>query len=77
MNMLSGGFTPLESMPQWLQVAMQASPSTQFVAFAQAILYRGAGLETVWPRFAATFGMGVLFFAVALVRFRTFLAAQQ
>ncbi|MCG5235291.1 ABC transporter permease [Xanthobacter oligotrophicus] len=77
MNMLSGGFTPLESMPQWLQVVMQASPSTQFVAFAQAILYRGAGLETVWPRFAATFGMGVLFFAVALARFRVFLAAQQ
>jgi len=77
MNMLSGGFTPLESMPQWMQAVMQVSPSTQFVAFAQAILYRGAGLETVWPRFAATFGMGVLFFAVALARFRTFLAAQQ
>ncbi|MFS8036579.1 ABC transporter permease [Xanthobacter sp. AM11] len=77
MNMLSGGFTPLESMPRWLQTAMQASPSTQFVAFAQAILYRGAGIETVWPRFAATFGMGMLFFAVALARFRTFLAAQQ
>ncbi len=77
MNMLSGGFTPLESMPQWLQTAMQASPSTQFVAFAQAILYRGAGIETVWPRFAATFGMGMLFFTFALARFRTFLAAQQ
>lgn len=77
MNMLSGGFTPLESMPQWLQVAMQASPSTQFVAFAQAILYRGAGLDTVWPRFAATFGTGMLFFTFALARFRTFLAAQQ
>ncbi|MEP9354905.1 ABC transporter permease [Xanthobacter sp. KR7-65] len=77
MNMLSGGFTPLESMPSWLQTTMQVSPSTQFVAFAQAILYRGAGIETVWPRFAATFGMGALFFGVALARFRTFLAAQQ
>lgn len=77
MNLLSGGFTPLESMPVWMQTAMQFSPSTQFVAFAQAILYRGAGIETVWPRFAATFGMGLLFFAVALARFRTFLAAQQ
>ncbi len=77
MNMLSGGFTPLESMPQWLQAAMQASPSTQFVAFAQAILYRGAGMETVWPRFLATFAIGMLFFSVALARFRRFLAAQQ
>ncbi|MFH3480428.1 ABC transporter permease [Xanthobacter variabilis] len=77
MNMLSGGFTPLESMPQWLQTTMQASPSTQFVAFAQAILYRGAGMDTVWPRFLATFAIGMLFFMVALVRFRKFLAAQQ
>lgn len=77
MNMLSGGFTPLESMPQWLQTTMQASPSTQFVAFAQAILYRGAGMDTVWPHFLATFAIGMLFFMVALARFRKFLAAQQ
>jgi hypothetical protein len=35
-NMLSGSNTPLE-------ITMQASPSTHFVSFAQAILYRGAG----------------------------------
>jgi ABC-2 type transport system permease protein len=43
MNMLSGSNTPLESMPAWLATIMQASPSTHFVSFAQAILYRGAG----------------------------------
>jgi ABC-2 type transporter len=36
MNMLSGSNTPLESMPPWLATAMQASPSTHFVSFAQA-----------------------------------------
>ncbi len=77
MNLLSGGFTPLESMPVWMQYAVQVSPSTHFVAFAQAILYRGAGLAVVWPRFVATLGIGGLFFAFALVRFRGFLAAQQ
>jgi ABC-2 type transport system permease protein len=50
MNILSGNATPLESMPHWLAMAMQASPSTHFVSFAQAILYRGAGLEVVWPQ---------------------------
>ncbi len=44
MNMLSGSNTPLESMPPWLATMMQASPSTHFVSFAQAILYRGGGL---------------------------------
>ena len=51
MNMLSGSNTPLESMPPWLATAMQASPSTHFVSFAQSILYRGAGLDVVWPEF--------------------------
>lgn len=77
MSMLSGGMTPLESMPAWLQSGVQLSPSTQFVAFAQAILYRGASIDVVWPRFLATFAMGLLFFLVSLGRFRTFLAGQQ
>ncbi len=77
MNMLSGGFTPLESMPHWLQGVMQFSPSTQFVALAQAILYRGAGLDIVWPRLLAILAVGALFFTIALARFRSFLASQQ
>ncbi|WP_298379100.1 ABC transporter permease [Azospirillum sp.] len=75
MNMLSGGFTPLESEPEWLQTAMQLSPSTHFVAFAQAILFRGAGFDVVWPRFAATAGIGALFFVWSLARFRSHLAS--
>src|SRR5579872_4319384 len=43
LNMLSGSYTPLESMPAWLRTIMQVSPSTYFVSYAQAILYRGAG----------------------------------
>jgi ABC-2 type transport system permease protein len=71
MNLLSGSNTPLESMPRWLGFIMQASPSTHFVSFAQSILYRGAGLDVVWPRFLATALIGGLFFALALRRFRT------
>ena len=47
MNMLSGSNTPLESMPPWLATALQASPSTHFVSFAQSILSRGAGIVVV------------------------------
>jgi ABC-2 type transport system permease protein len=70
MIILSGGNTPLESMPEGLQRFMEAFPSTHFVRFAQAILYRGAGFEVVWPDFAAVAGIGAVFFAVALLRFR-------
>jgi ABC-2 type transport system permease protein len=70
MNILSGSNTPLESMPQWLATIMQASPSTHFVSFAQAILYRGAGFDVVWPQFLAVAAIGSLFFVAALFRFR-------
>jgi len=71
MNMLSGGNTPLESMPVWLATVMQVSPSTHFVAFAQSILYRGAGLDLVWPQFLAVAVIGALFFGLAILRFRS------
>jgi ABC-2 type transport system permease protein len=71
MNMLSGSNTPLESMPVWLARIMQVSPSTHFVAFAQSILYRGAGLDVVWPQFLAVAVIGALFFGLAILRFRS------
>ena len=52
MQMLSGGSTPMESMPHWVQYVMQAAPTTHFVEFCQAILFRGAGLDVVWKPFA-------------------------
>ncbi len=74
MNMLSGSNTPLESMPQWLANTMQLSPSTHFVSFAQSILYRGAGIDVVWPQFLFVTGVGGLFFALAILRFRSITA---
>jgi len=70
MNMLSGANTPLESMPLPLQRVMMLSPSTHFVSFAQAILYRGAGFAVVWPEFLAVAAIGAVFFLLALLRFR-------
>jgi len=75
MNILSGSATPLESMPPWLATLMQASPSTHFVSFAQSILYRGAGLDVVWPQFVAVGCIGALFLALSLLRFRAAVAS--
>lgn len=70
LNMLSGGITPRESMPEFVQVVMLAAPTTHFVKLAQGILYRGAGLDVVWPQFLAIFAIGSVFFTVTLARFR-------
>ena len=77
MNLLSGSTTPLESIPGLLQTIMQVSPSTHFVSFAQAILYRGAGFDVVWPEFADTTVIGAVFFAGALLRFRKTVTVMQ
>jgi ABC-2 type transport system permease protein len=74
LNMLSGAVSPLESMPQWLQDVLQVSPTVHFIKFAQAILYRAAGLDVVWPQMAILALLGAVFLALALARFRRMLA---
>jgi ABC-2 type transport system permease protein len=75
--LLSGSTTPLESMPVRLQQIVQFSPSTHFVSFAQVVLFRGAGLDAVWMDCTAIAALGLLFFGVALVRFRRMLVRVQ
>ncbi|MEG7359307.1 ABC transporter permease [Pseudomonas citronellolis] len=70
LQILSGGTTPRESMPELVQNIMLFAPTTHFVSLAQAILFRGAGLAIVWPQLLAIIGIGAAFFCGALWRFR-------
>lgn len=70
LQMLSGGTTPRESMPVWVQQVMLAAPTTHFVMFAQGIIFRGAGFSIVWPQFLALAVIGAVFFNFALAHFR-------
>jgi ABC-2 type transport system permease protein len=73
MFLLSGSFTPFDSMPDFLQVLMSVSPSTHFVRFAQSVLYRGAGVDVVWRDLLTMVGLGALFLMAALHRFKAML----
>jgi ABC-2 type transport system permease protein len=70
LEVLSGGVTPRESMPEWVQQVMLVAPTTHIIWLAQGVLYRGAGLEAVWPQFAALAVIGGVLFSIALARFR-------
>ncbi|MGR3378816.1 ABC transporter permease [Salipiger abyssi] len=73
--MLSGGITPLESMPGWLRLVMQIlSPSPHFVAFSQTVLYRGGGVDLVAGDLLAMAVMACVALAIVLARFRKVLA---
>lgn len=75
LQLLSGGMTPRESMPELIQTIMLAAPNTHFVAAAQAILYRGAGLTVVWPQMLCLVLIGAVLMRVSLHRFRKSLSA--
>jgi ABC-2 type transport system permease protein len=72
--LLSGGSTPVESMPQWLQVMTYFLPSRHFVSFSQVIIYRGGGFDAVWKQFAWVTGIGVAFFWYSISLFRKSIA---
>lgn len=70
LEQLSGAITPRESMPQWIQNLMLFAPTTHFTELSQSILYRGAGLETVYGSFIALAVIGLCLFALSLRWFR-------
>lgn len=67
---LSGGMSPIESQPLWLQPITWLLPSRHYMEFAVAIAYRGADLSIVWVEFLWTFLLGAGVLAVSLVLFR-------
>jgi ABC-2 type transport system permease protein len=72
--LLSGGSTPVESQPQWLQYATYLLPARHFVSFSQVIVYRGGGMSAVWRQFLMVAGVGVGFFVYSLRMFRKSIA---
>ena len=72
--MLSGGRTSRDGMPDAVKAIMQLAPSSHFVDVGQAILFRGAGLDAVWPHLLAMAAIGTVLFTIALRRFRRTLA---
>ncbi len=77
LQLLSGGATPVESQPKWLQAATYFLPSRHFVSFSQVIIYRGGGLGAVWKHFAMVGAVGLAFFVYSVKRFRKSIAVSK
>src|SRR3974390_179177 len=70
-QMLSGGMTPMEGEPVWMQHLMRiVFPTPHFVDLSQAVLFRGADFPIVWPSLLAMAAIGTVYFAFSLKRFR-------
>ena len=70
MMMLSGGMSPVESQPQWIQHVTWFLPSRHYIGFVQSIVYRGADFGIVWKEFATVLVMGTVFLVASLLLFR-------
>lgn len=68
--MLSGTWTPMESMPAWLRSLMYLSPMRHYIEIAYGILLRGAGFGILWTSVLPMVAIGVALFALGLARFR-------
>lgn len=74
MIMLSGGMSPIESQPELIQPLTWFLPSRHYMSFAQAVVFRGAGLDIVWPQFLTVAFLGLSFFTGSLLLFRRSIA---
>jgi ABC-2 type transport system permease protein len=68
--LMSGLFTPVDSMPEWAQRVAEMNPVKHFVSIMRAVLMRGAGLETVGRPIAGLAVAGVAVLALAVMRYR-------
>lgn len=68
--LMSGLFTPVDSMPRWVQVAAEFNPVKHFVSIARAILIKGAGLAEIARPLSILVMFAVGFFSLAVQQYR-------
>jgi len=67
--LMSGLFTPIDSMPAWVQPITALNPVRHFVAISRAILVRGAGLAEVARPLGTLAVFAVVVFTLAARRY--------
>ncbi|HSA85354.1 MAG TPA: ABC transporter permease [Nitrospira sp.] len=70
MLMLSGITTPMEALPDWVNILMLLSPLRYFIEIAYGILLKGAGLDVLWSQALAMAALGGILFTFGTWRFR-------
>jgi ABC-2 type transport system permease protein len=64
--LMSGLFTPIDSMPEWAQWLAELSPVKHFIVIMRGVLVRGAGLADVQVPLLVLAGWGVAMFTLAV-----------
>ena len=68
--LMSGLFTPIESMPKWAQAITEFNPIKYFVEVMRMVLLKGSGLMDIWPQFAKIALYAIAINGLAIWRYR-------
>ena len=68
--LMSGLFTPVDSMAPWVQTVTMINPVRHFVAISRAILMKGAGPSDIAQPFLILIAMAVVVLTIAVRQYR-------
>jgi ABC-2 type transport system permease protein len=64
--LMSGLFTPIDSMPRWVQTVAELNPVRHFVEISRAVLVKGAGLREIQRPFLILAAFAAVVFSLAV-----------
>jgi ABC-2 type transport system permease protein len=68
--LMSGLYTPVDSMPGWVRIAAEANPVKHFVEVTRAVLIKGAGAAEIAKPIGMLGAFALGFFGLAVWRYR-------
>lgn len=68
--LMGGIFTPVESMPEWAQMADRLNPIFYFMRVMRMVVLKGSGLIDLIPELLSMLCLGIIFLSLAIWRYR-------
>jgi ABC-2 type transport system permease protein len=68
--LMSGLFTPVESMPQWARNLNVVNPIAYFIAMIRMVMLKGSGIQHVSDKLGILFIYGIAMLSLAVWRYR-------
>lgn len=69
-NLLSGLYTPIESMPEWAQWITRFNPVSYFIEVMRMVMLKGSGLADIKYQILALIGFAIFFNTWAILNYR-------
>ena len=68
--LMSGLFTPIDSMPEWAKVIAYSNPVTYFIEVLRMVVLKGSGFIDIKKHFLTMFAFAILFNGAAILNYR-------